>query len=121
MTRRAAVVLLAAGAAFQARLSEKPALYFLIFMGATFALMASVQYAMNVRYATIWDLPLRYLAFVQLTLLAARLTRGATLALIVMTCAVCALELRQYYVFCVASPSYSLVPQELLRAVRILK
>lgn len=115
------VVLLAAGAAFQTRLTEKPALYLLIFMGATFALMASVQYAMNVRYATIWDLPLRYLAFLQLTLFAARFARGASLVLIIATCALCALELRQYYVFCVASPSYSLVPQELLRAVKILK
>lgn len=115
------VLLLAAGAAFQSRMSDKAALYLLLFVAVTFALMANVQYAMNVRYTTIWDMPLRYLAFLQLTLLASRLTRGGSFVLILATCVVCGLELRQYFVFCVESPSYSLVPQELLRAVKILK
>ena len=94
------------------------ALYLLLFVGSTFALMANVQYAMNVRYTTIWDMPLRFLAFLQLSLLASRLARGAPIALIIATLALCALELRQYFVFCVTAPSYSLVPQELLTMLK---
>jgi hypothetical protein len=46
---------------FSLKLTEKPALYLLTFVCASYLLMCNVRYGMNLRYASIWDLPLRYL------------------------------------------------------------
>ena len=40
--------------------------------------MCLVKYSMNLRYTNMWDMPLRYLAFAQLTWLAARLGSANT-------------------------------------------
>jgi 4-amino-4-deoxy-L-arabinose transferase-like glycosyltransferase len=117
------VVLLAAGAAFQLFAEDsKPLLFLFLFFGFTFAAMATVKLGCNLRYTTIWDMPLRLLAFSQLGLLAARFgPRHAPLLLLVVTVALCAFELHQYFVFCVDWPAYALVPSDLLRATRIIK
>lgn len=115
------IVLLAAGAAFQVRSENKPLVFLLIFLGCTFAVMASVKLGCNLRYTTIWDMPLRMLAFNQLALLATRFGRRRWLVLILATVALCAFELHQYFVFCVDWPAYALVPSDLLRATHILK
>ncbi len=115
------IILLAAGAAFQVRSENKPLLFLLIFLGCTFAVMASVKLGCNLRYTTIWDMPLRLLAFTQLALLATRFGQRCALVLTVATLALCVFELRQYFVFCVDWPAYALVPNDLLRATRILK
>ncbi len=115
------IVLLATGRAFQLRAADKAALFLLVFIGGTFALMANVKYGMNLRYATIWDMPLRFLAAAQVLSLGARFRQRAVLISAAAITALAAMELYQYHVFCVAYPSYALVDQELLHAVNILK
>lgn len=115
------VVLLAAGRAFQLRTADKASLFLLAFIGLTFALMANVKYGMNLRYATIWDMPLRFLAAAQLIQLGARFGSRAVPVTACAFVALAAMELHQYQVFCVAYPAYTLTDQELLRAVNILK
>jgi 4-amino-4-deoxy-L-arabinose transferase-like glycosyltransferase len=117
------VVLLATGAAFRLSAEDnKPLLFLFLFFGFTFAGMASVKLGCNLRYTTIWDMPLRLLAFSQLGLLTAHFGRHhAALLLVLATVALCAFELRQYFVFCVDWPAYALVPSDLLHATRIIK
>ena len=115
------VMVLAIGRSFQVRRDEKGLLFLLVFFGLTFAVMANVKYGMNIRYATIWDMPLRFLAASQLVLLANQLGTRGPLVMIGLTVAFTGFELYQYYVFCVSYPSYALIGDDLLRAVRIIK
>ena len=114
-------LLLAVGAAFRVRFKDKSALYFLGFIALTYALMCSVKYGMNLRYATVWNLPLRYLAFAQLLVWARFGGARAPLFLAVGVGALCAYDLRQYTVFFVQNDLYELVSEGLLRALKILK
>ncbi len=122
------VFLLAAGAALGLRLTtdggrdDRPLVFLLGFVAASYALMCNVRYGMNLRYATMWDLPLRALAVTQVGILVARLPaerRARTLALAVA--GLCAFDVFQYYRLAVQYPLYELVPADLLQALKILK
>jgi hypothetical protein len=76
---------------------------------------------MNLRYACMWDLPLCSLAFSGLTALCDRLPRHRALTLALATCAICAFNLHQFKVFTIDGKLYELVPEDLLRAVKMLK
>ena len=126
------VFLLAAGAAFGLRATpdagapggrdDRGLLFLLGFVAASYALMCNVRYGMNLRYASMWDLPLRALAVVQVGLLAARLRpERRALALAVAVAGLCAFDVHQYYRLAVQYPLYELVPADLLQALRILK
>jgi hypothetical protein len=84
--------------------------------------MANLRYGMNLRYATIWDMPLRCFAFAQLAALShyvpERLRRTLLPAFLA---AVCAADLRQYFVLFVDGAIYDPVPAALLRVLQILK
>ena len=88
---------------------------------ASYLVMCNIKYGMNLRYANMWDLPLRILAFGQLAFFCARLTRYRTLVLGAAVALICAVELRQYLILFVQFPLYELVPEGLLRALHILK
>jgi 4-amino-4-deoxy-L-arabinose transferase-like glycosyltransferase len=115
------VMLLAIGYSFQIRWTEKGPMLLVAFVLLTFAMMGNIKYGLSVRYTTIWDMPLRFLAAAQL----ARLTlRGRRLAMVAFTSAalgLAAFEFNQYRIFCVQFPAYALTDGELLQAVRILK
>ena len=115
------VLLLATGSAFRVRLGDKFYLYLLGFFAVSYAFMCNVKYGMNLRYATVWDLPLRYLAFAQLLVWSRSVGRYRTWFLIGTTAFVCAYELRQYHIFFVEHPLYELASGGLLRALNILK
>jgi 4-amino-4-deoxy-L-arabinose transferase-like glycosyltransferase len=115
------VLLLAAGMAFQVTRSDKELLFLLIFVAASYALMANVKYGLNLRYATIWDLPLRVLAVGQCGLLAARWGRWRLPVFGGLIVGLCAFDLLQYQRLAVAYPLYELVPLDLLHALRIIK
>ena len=83
--------------------------------------MCNIKYGMNLRYANMWDMPLRFLAFGQIVAFSARLGRYRTLILCGAVGLVCAVELRQYIILFVQFPLYELVPEGLLRALHILK
>jgi hypothetical protein len=76
---------------------------------------------MNLRYANMWDMPLRFLAFAQIGALAALVPRYRTLLTAILVVFVAGLELRQYYILAVQYPLYELVTHDLLRALHILK
>ncbi len=115
------ILLLAWGALFRLRMSDKGALYLIVFVCATYLLMCNVRYGMNLRYTNMWDLPLRYLAVVCLVSIAQQIGRYRHAAFTGSIVMLCAIDLRQYYIFFVQHPLYELVTGGLLRAVKILK
>jgi 4-amino-4-deoxy-L-arabinose transferase-like glycosyltransferase len=115
------VLLLAWGALFRIRWTDKAALYLVVFIAATYTIMCNIRYGMNLRYANIWDMPLRYLAVTCLTTLTLSLSRYRTTVVCTAIALLCAVELRQYQIFFVKHNLYELVTEGLLRAVQILK
>jgi hypothetical protein len=83
--------------------------------------MCNVKYGMNLRYANMWDMPLRFLAVSFLISLFGPTKRYGNIILAVAVAAICAIELRQYIILAVQFPLYELVSEGLLRALRILK
>ena len=114
------IFLLAWGAIFRLRFYDKPALYLLGFVAATFAIMCNIRYGMNLRYTNMWDMPLRYLAVACVADVTRSFHRRG-LILIGAVALLCLVELRQYYIFFVQHDLYELVTAGLLRALQILK
>jgi len=115
------VLLLALGALFRLKSSQKPELYLIVFVTATYLVMCNLKYGMNLRYANMWDMPLRFLA---VSAIGSLVPRWHEHHRIVLACAigmVCLAELHQYIVLCVNFPLYELVSEGLLRALHILK
>jgi 4-amino-4-deoxy-L-arabinose transferase-like glycosyltransferase len=115
------VLLLAIGMAFQVGWKDKALLFLLVYIAVSYALMANVKYGLNLRYATIWDLPIRVLAVSQCGLLAARCGRWYLPVFGVLVAGLCGFDLLQYQRLAVAYPLYELVPLDLLHALKILK
>jgi 4-amino-4-deoxy-L-arabinose transferase-like glycosyltransferase len=115
------VLILALGMLFQVRRDDKALIFLLVFIAVSYALMANVKYGLNLRYATIWDLPIRVLAASQCVLLAARCGRWQLPVFGALIAGLCAFDLAQYQRLAVAFPLYELVPLDLLHALRILK
>jgi 4-amino-4-deoxy-L-arabinose transferase-like glycosyltransferase len=115
------VMLLAIAQSFQLRWKEKGAFLLLGFVLLTFAMMGNIKYGLSVRYTTVWDVPLRFLAAAQLLRLSTLTGRWATLTFAVAAIALATFELNQYRIICVNFPAYALTDGELLTALRILK
>jgi len=115
------ILILAIGSIFRLDRTKKPELFMSIFIAASYLVMCNIKYGMNLRYANMWDMPLRVLAFSQLSALVAPLKRYRTLLLCVAVAAICAIELRQYIILFVQYPLYELVSEGFLRALKILK
>jgi 4-amino-4-deoxy-L-arabinose transferase-like glycosyltransferase len=115
------VLILALGTLFQLKRAMKPELFMSIFIAASYLVMCNVKYGMNLRYANMWDLPLRFLAFSQIVTLASWIKpyRGVIIAAAVGLLA--AIEFHQYIVLAVHYPLYELITHDLLRALQILK
>ncbi len=115
------IALLVIARVFQIRFSEKPELFFAVFIVSTYLVMCNLKYGMNLRYANMWDLPLRVLAFSMVLALTSRLGRYTLIATVGAIAVICAAELRQYILMFVQFPMYELVSEGLLRALHILK
>jgi 4-amino-4-deoxy-L-arabinose transferase-like glycosyltransferase len=115
------ILILATGTVFGLDRTRKPEIFCAVFIAISYLIMCNIRYAMNLRYANMWDMPLRFLAFAQVTLLAARFHRYQMMILWGVIGLICAVELRQYIVLFVQYPLYELVPEGLLRALHILK
>lgn len=114
------IFLLAWAAIFRLKFTDKSSLYLLTFVVSTYLLMCNIRYGMNLRYTNMWDLPLRYLTLgcvVDIT----RSFRRGEIFLVVAVLFLCAIDLRQYYIFFVQHDLYELVTAGLLRALQILK
>jgi hypothetical protein len=115
------VTLLAVSALFRLRREPAPEVFAAIFIGATYLIMCNIKYGMNLRYTNMWDMPLRMLAFAQLAELGSRFGRYSKITTAAAVAALCAIELRQYFVLFIWYPGYELVTANLLQALRILK
>jgi hypothetical protein len=115
------ILILAIGALFCLNKNKKPELFCVSFITASYLLMCNLKYGMNLRYTNMWDMPLRLLAFEQLTLLSGLFQRYRTVILCAFVGIICTIELRQYVILFVQYPLYELVPDGLLRALQILK
>jgi len=115
------VLILALATAFRLNRTMKPELFMSIFIATSYLVMCNVKYGMNLRYANMWDLPLRFLAFSQIFWLAsfAKQFRGAIIAAAVVLLA--AFEFHQYIVLAIRYPLYELITHDLLQALSILK
>ena len=115
------VLILALGTLFRLNRTMKPELFMSIFIAASYLVMCNVKYGMNLRYANMWDLPLRFLALSQIVAFAslAKKYRSAIIAGAVVLLA--AIEFHQYIVLAVRYPLYELITHDLLQALQILK
>jgi 4-amino-4-deoxy-L-arabinose transferase-like glycosyltransferase len=115
------VLLLAIGAVFRIDRTKRPELFLLVFMAGSYLVMCNLKYGMNLRYANMWDVPLRFLAVGALASLVVPLRQRRTLIFSLAIAIICTLELRQYLILFVQYPLYELVSEGLLRALHILK
>jgi dolichyl-phosphate-mannose-protein mannosyltransferase len=115
------VLILAIGAAFRLDRAQKPELFLIVFIAASYIVMCNIKYGMNLRYANMWDMPICFLAFSQITYVFSALGRYRTVIVCLAVGLLCALELRQYFILFVRYPLYELVSEGLLRALKILK
>ncbi len=110
----------ALGAIFTLRRSQSSNIFLAAFVGASFLIMCKIRFGMNLRYANMWDFPLRFLAATYLASLAARF-RWSNLYFALAIVSLCLLDLRQYQLLFVSFGLYELVPEGLMRALQILK
>lgn len=115
------VLVLAIGGFFTQLKKDRAYVFLALFVAFTYAFMCNVKYAMNLRYATIWDLPLGALAVAQIGEIAELFGSRRKLANTLIIAALCAYGLRQYLIFFSDFGLYELVSEGLLRAVKILK
>lgn len=115
------ILLLAIGGLFTQLKKDRAYVYLALFVGLTYLIMCNVRYAMNLRYASIWDLPLCALAVAQIGDLTKVFGRRQALVAALCIIAICGYGLRQYLVFFSDFGLYELVTEGLLRAVKILK
>jgi len=115
------ILLLAIGGLFRLNRTMKPELYLVIFIAASYLIMCNVKYGMNLRYANIWDMPLRFLAVSCLFGLVGPIGRYRNLIFGAVIALIAAFEFHQYIVLAVRFPLYELITHDLLKALNILK
>jgi Dolichyl-phosphate-mannose-protein mannosyltransferase len=115
------VVILTIGAVFRIDRTKRAELFLLMFIVGSYLVMCNVRYGMNLRYANMWDVPLRFLALSMLADVTTPLQRRRNLTLGIAVAVICALELRQYLILFVEYPLHELASEGILRALHILK
>ena len=115
------VLLPAIGALFTLRKENKQAIAMLLFVACSYAIMTNVRNGMNLRYCTMWDMPLRYLAVGQLLQVSTAFRRTPWLAAIGLIALVGLVDLHQYYVFFIQHNLGELVSLYLMQALGIVR
>jgi 4-amino-4-deoxy-L-arabinose transferase-like glycosyltransferase len=115
------ILLLVFAAIFRIDRDRKPEWFFFVFLAGSFLVMCNVKYGMNLRYANMWDVPMRFLAFSGLVSLTGAIRSRPNLAIVLLMVVLCGVELRQSLILFVRFPAYELVSEGLLRALHILK
>ena len=95
--------------------------YLLIFVLVSYVIMCNLRYGMNVRFTTIWALPLAAFAAAQVISLTANWGRYATPAAILFLALMAASNWQQYQVYFVKNAIYEPLPPDTLKAIKILK
>ena len=116
------ILLLAVGAALQLRREHKALLFLTAFIACSYVFMCNVKYGMNLRYANMWDMPLRLLAVTQVGWFAARFRGKENVLFGALIAGLAAFDLHQYQVLFVNfDRDYELITANLLQALKILK
>ena len=118
-----AVVLFAIGGAFVLERRDKPGWFLLGFVVFSYVVMCNLRYGMNLRYANMWDFPLRYLALVPVFTWAHSIHGNGKRRLLVVgiVTLLAIFELANYLRIFVAHDVYDPIPARLLQALDILK
>lgn len=101
--------------------TTRPQLYLAVFFLVTYAAMASVRYGMSLRFANLWDFPLRFLAASAVFALLANIRRAPLVAVTASFVLIAAADFHQYRRIFVENNVYDPVTPDLLRAVDVLK
>jgi len=116
-----AVLLPAIGGMFALRRENRQGIFLLLFMVFSCAVMVNVKNGMNLRYATMWDMPLRYLAAGPILQMAAAVRRWPVLAAVALLAVVCGMELHQYSLIFVQHDTGDPITQFLMYALEIVR
>jgi hypothetical protein len=116
------VVLLAIGGALYLTADEKPGIYLLFFVAITYLPMCNVPHGMNLRYATIWDVPFTYLALLPIFRWAQwpGVEFLRRVVLIVLVSAVALSEIQNYVAIFVDNAIYDPVTSYLMQALKMI-
>lgn len=115
-------LILAIGAIFQLRSAGRFTAFMAIFLGLSFVVMSYVPYGVSLRFATYWDVPLRWLALTQAILLSQGLRKiRPAIALACLLCLICASDLWQYNVYFVKAKLYDPITTNLVYAAGLTK
>lgn len=95
--------------------------FLIAFVVFSYAIMCNVRYGMNMRYTTIWALPLTALAAAQVISLTESCGRYARSIAAVIIAGICTFNLSEYHVFFVENSIYEPVPAATLQAIKMLK
>jgi hypothetical protein len=112
---------LAIGGVFLLKREQRDDWFLAGFIGASYLVMCNVKYGLNLRYANMWDVPLRMLAMGAIVTIAGKLPRFHQAFVVTVVALISIFELRQYLILFVDYPLYELVSEGLLRALHILK
>jgi len=116
-----AVLVPAIGGIFALRRDDRRALFLLLFVLLSCAVMVNVKNGMNVRYATMWDIPLRFLAAGTILRMTAGVKRWPLAATALLVAAIGAIELNQYFLIFVQHDIGEPVTQALMYATGIIR
>src|SRR5438552_5184044 len=92
------ILILAFGTIFRLDRTMKSELFMSIFIASSYLVMCNVKYGMNLRYANMWDLPLRFLAFSQIVALASFAKKYQAGIIVAAVALLAAIEFHQYIV-----------------------
>jgi hypothetical protein len=116
-----AMLLPAIGGIFALRRDNRQGIFLLLFILFSCAVMVNVRNGMNLRYATMWDMPLRYFAAATILHIASGVKRAPVLAAILLLALVGGIELHQYNLIFVQHDVGDPIPQFMLRALEITR
>ena len=115
------VLLPAIGGIFALRRDSRQGIFLLLFMVFSCAVMVNVRNGMNVRYATMWDMPLCYLAAGPILQMAGALRRAPVVAAVILLAVVGGVELHQYCVIFVQHDVGDPITQFLMYSLEIIR
>jgi len=115
------VLLPAIGGMFALRRENRAGIFLLLFMVFSCAVMVNVKNGMNLRYATMWDMPLRFLAAGTILHIAAAWRRAPAWAAAALLALVAASELHQYQVIFIRHDIGDPITQYLVWATEVIR